>query len=311
MNVTDDNIENDDEVERKQKRQTEHSSSEQFRIREGEERILHGKHNSSSKHVQYLHSNDGLSSSVHHFPPSPPPPPPVAGHHRKGFCHRSSPHSRHMDFFSLPYMDQYPYHHHRHHYHQHHEKSYISPTEKHFIHETKLNGPHSRHGSPHSQHDGPNSQHDHPNFRHDGPISRHDDGPISRHDGPNSRHDGPNSQHDGPNSLHKNQNRHRESSCRNKHSAHFIHETPHSRQYHSGSKPSNQDLVKNTKAETSPGEKKKMISRNVDRKKLSEEELEELRKRERDYQRERRARIRMEKVNNKHYEILFQKSTVK
>lgn len=49
-------------------------------------------------------------------------------------------------------------------------------------------------------------------------------------------------------------------------------------------------------ASTSPGEKKKMISRNVDRKKLSEEELEELRRRERDYQRERRARIRLEKV---------------
>lgn len=43
-------------------------------------------------------------------------------------------------------------------------------------------------------------------------------------------------------------------------------------------------------------EKKKVISRNVDRKKLSEEELEELRRRERDYQRERRARIRLEKV---------------
>ena len=45
-----------------------------------------------------------------------------------------------------------------------------------------------------------------------------------------------------------------------------------------------------------PSEKKKVISRNVDRKKLSEEELEELRRRERDYQRERRARIRLEKV---------------
>ena len=55
-------------------------------------------------------------------------------------------------------------------------------------------------------------------------------------------------------------------------------------------------------ASTSPtnvsNEKKKMISRNVDRKKLSEEELEELRRRERDYQRERRARIRMEKVGS-------------
>lgn len=50
-----------------------------------------------------------------------------------------------------------------------------------------------------------------------------------------------------------------------------------------------------------PGEKKKMISRNVDRKKLSEEELEELRRRERDYQRERRARIRMEKVRKIKY----------
>ena len=45
-------------------------------------------------------------------------------------------------------------------------------------------------------------------------------------------------------------------------------------------------------------EKKRMISRNVDRKKLSEDELEELRRRERDYQRERRARIRLEKVNS-------------
>ncbi|XP_012554765.1 uncharacterized protein LOC100214406 isoform X1 [Hydra vulgaris] len=45
-------------------------------------------------------------------------------------------------------------------------------------------------------------------------------------------------------------------------------------------------------------EKKRMISRNVDRKKLSEEELEDLRRRERDYQRERRARIRMEKAKS-------------
>lgn len=50
------------------------------------------------------------------------------------------------------------------------------------------------------------------------------------------------------------------------------------------------------KRNISPTEKKKVISRNVDRKKLSEEELEELRRRERDYQRERRARIRLEKV---------------
>lgn len=48
----------------------------------------------------------------------------------------------------------------------------------------------------------------------------------------------------------------------------------------------------------SSAEKKRLISRNVDRKKLSEEELEDLRKRERDYQRERRARIRLEKAKS-------------
>lgn len=51
-----------------------------------------------------------------------------------------------------------------------------------------------------------------------------------------------------------------------------------------------------TSPTNSSNEKKKLISRNVDRKSLSEEELEELRRRERDYQRERRARIRLEKV---------------
>lgn len=55
-------------------------------------------------------------------------------------------------------------------------------------------------------------------------------------------------------------------------------------------------------------EKKKMISRNVDRKKLSEEELEELRRRERDYQRERRARIRMEKAKTQAEQERFHKA---
>ena len=41
---------------------------------------------------------------------------------------------------------------------------------------------------------------------------------------------------------------------------------------------------------------KRAINRNVDRKKLKDEELEELRRKERDYQRERRARLRFEKV---------------
>ena len=62
---------------------------------------------------------------------------------------------------------------------------------------------------------------------------------------------------------------------------------------------------KNKRNTSPPTEKKKVISRNVDRKKLSEEELEELRRRERDYQRERRARIRLEKVCSLFLVFLF------